>query len=34
MSDDDVNQLTPDDGDLDEVVVARLRSALLTSSSA
>ena len=29
MSDDDVNQLTPDDGDLDEVVVARLRSALL-----
>ena len=22
MSDDDVNQLTPDDGDLDEVVVA------------
>ena len=29
MSDDDVNRLTPDDGDLDEVVVARLRSALL-----
>ena len=29
MSDDDVNQLTPDDGDLDEAVVARLRSALL-----
>ena len=29
MSEDDVNQLTPDDGDLDEVVVARLRSALL-----
>ncbi|MGB1686996.1 MAG: hypothetical protein ACPHHT_00390 [Ilumatobacteraceae bacterium] len=29
MSGDDVNQLTPDDGDLDEVVVARLRSALL-----
>ncbi|MEC8485974.1 MAG: hypothetical protein VXY65_02800, partial [Actinomycetota bacterium] len=29
MSDDDVNQLTPDDGNLDEVVVARLRSALL-----
>ena len=29
MSDDDVNKLTPDDGDLDEVVVARLRSALL-----
>ena len=29
MSDDDVNQLTPDDGDVDEVVVARLRSALL-----
>lgn len=29
MSDNDVNRLTPDDGDLDEVVVARLRSALL-----
>ncbi|MGB0469534.1 MAG: hypothetical protein ACPGKP_02955 [Ilumatobacteraceae bacterium] len=29
MSGDDVNQLTPDDGDLDEAVVARLRSALL-----
>ncbi len=29
MSDDDVNQLTPDDGALDEVVVARLRAALL-----
>ena len=29
MSDDDVNRLTPDDGDLDEAVVARLRSALL-----
>ena len=29
MSDDDVNQLTPDDGDVDAVVVARLRSALL-----
>ena len=29
MSDDDVNQLTPDDGDLDEDLVARLRSALL-----
>ena len=29
MSDDDVNRLTPGDGDLDEVVVARLRSALL-----
>ena len=29
MSDDDVNRLTPDDGDLDEVVVVRLRSALL-----
>lgn len=29
MSDDDINQLTPDDGDVDEVIVARLRSALL-----
>ena len=29
MSDDDVNRLTPDDGDLNEVVVVRLRSALL-----
>lgn len=29
MSNDDVNRLTPDDGDLDEAVVARLRSALL-----
>lgn len=29
MTDDDVNQLTPDDGDLDETLVARLRSALL-----
>lgn len=29
MSEDDVNRLTPDDGDLDEAVVARLRSALL-----
>ena len=29
MSDDDVNRLTPDDGDLDEAVVSRLRSALL-----
>ena len=29
MSDDDVNQLTPDDGALDEVVIARLRAALL-----
>ncbi|MGA0323608.1 MAG: hypothetical protein ACO3M7_01825 [Ilumatobacteraceae bacterium] len=29
MSDNDVNRLTPDDGDLDEAVVARLRSALL-----
>ena len=29
MSDDDVNRSTPDDGDLDEAVVARLRSALL-----
>jgi hypothetical protein len=29
MSDDDVNQLTPDDGALDEVVDARLRAALL-----
>ena len=33
MSDDDVNRLTPDDGDLDEVLVKRLRSALLDDVS-